>query len=223
MSRGREHIHEIIRGDPRVPSVADVVQLLSLQSQRKHAALLATVSRAFARPSLMENDDHRIASVKVGLALLPSTAPHVERALRRFRSKMDYELHFTLFCFLDEVPGLSRGCEFSARIPGLVAEYLLHVPKETACAAWMAGDLLGDHWHLATGDGLLRRAAREARYRSGRAGAVHGLHMAASRGQGRRRDEIILLLREVAQRDSSSSVQASARVALGLLKTRKGR
>ena len=211
-------IYGVIDGDPRIPTVREISELLKEQPRDQVEVLLSFLSRAFVAPSWLKKDDDRIASVKLTLALLPQTEQTVESSLRRFRAKADYELHFTLFCFLDEVPGVQGGSSFSTRIPVLVEEYLMQVPKSTALAAWMAGDLLGDHWDLRQGCNVLRRVVREARYVAGRGAAAHGLGKAAARSKGHHRRDIISLLRDVGKRDLSSSVRASATVALLLLR-----
>jgi hypothetical protein len=89
----------------------------------------------------------------------------------------------------------------------LVEEYLCHVQRDTARAAWMAGDLLGEHWPLDQSLPSLRATAMKARYRAGREAALHGLSHALGRAAKRDQWSILETLKHVAAFDRSRKVR----------------
>jgi hypothetical protein len=156
----------------------------------------------------------RLVAVKFVVAALPLSRNVVARALERRAGPGDYETHFCLFCFLDAVQDVPGASEVAAEVPDLVGAYLAEVPRETARAAWMAGDLLGSHWGGEHAVRVLLRVAREGRYVAGRRGALHGLAHAASAVSGRRRGRILATVADRAKRDVSKRVRRYARYVL---------
>lgn len=122
--------------------------------------------------SLNNNLEQRIGMVRLASALLPESTHLIERWLK---DKNASEVHFTLFCYLDWV---SRQNQFSDQvILNMVREYLLAVSSNRGTAAWMAGDLLGDHWKSRSAVDTLIAVALGGRYVAGRQAALHGIRM----------------------------------------------
>lgn len=158
--------------------------------------------------------------IDILIAMLPETEDAIHRCLTRSVDVLDSEVQFTLFCFLDNVPDLKVGSQSSNKILGFVEEYLMNVRTNRAGAAWMAGDLLGDHWDLEESFPILVQLSKKARFVAGRRGAVYGLKQAAGREE-HRKDEVIKLLKDVAREDRSESVRISAENCLSLMKRRE--
>lgn len=162
----------------------------------------------------------RLLLVKTLIALTPGTGPVIRRCLQRRERVYDYEVHFTVFCFLDQVPQLRGASGFAEEVPKLVESYLHDVPRSTAAAAWMAGDMLGDHWRIDQASPVLMRQCADARYAAGRKGAVHGLLQVARRlpGGAPFLPNVIEQLRRVQSGDRSKAVRVCADLALEQLK-----
>lgn len=156
----------------------------------------------------------RVGTVKVILALTPESATIIRRWIAERTSSYSYEVHFTIFCFLDRVLNWPDTRKFRLEIAELLEEYLLQIKSESAEAAWMAGDLLGDHWPLTQSLPILKRAANKGRFAAGRLGAIHGLSHALGRLTPARKRAVLELLKEISKLDVSSKVRVTARMIL---------
>ncbi len=164
----------------------------------------------------------RVAAVKLAVVFLPESRPLLLRWLDPQCPLR--EVQFTLFCFLDDVPHLGNDRSFARDIPVLVGEFLQHVPTNTAEVAWMAGDLLGDHWDLRASLPILLRLARQARFAAGRSGAVHGIACAARRTKSvERLRDMRSVLALIKNHERSHVVRESATAALGDVQRRLAR
>lgn len=167
------------------------------------------------------SEDDRIACVKILIGLLPLSLEVLEKRLDLRDDQRAYENHFTMFCFLDlytlEVVGVSETVK--ERILGSLSEYLYNVNTEEAHAAWMCGDLLGDHWeNNQEAIGVLLATAENAHFVAGRLGALHGVeHWVDSkfyhRSKGAKR--MTEALRRISNLDRSPRVRSCARGILG--------
>jgi hypothetical protein len=92
------------------------------------------------------NEKDCLLAAKTLVALIPQSLPTISACLERKRPVGIYELHFSLFCFLDEVLFDKGLRQRKKEVLSLVRGYLTGVDEDHAMAAWMAGDLLGDHW-----------------------------------------------------------------------------
>ena len=148
-----------------------------LRSLRKseQASLLEYCSRILSDTRRSSNETTRVAYVKTLVALLPSSLDLLEKCLKTRRGKQAYEVHFTIFCFLDELNVMRASGKTKRRILDAVSEYLHSVRSESGNAAWMAGDLLGEHWKTYQTVEILLNTVQEGRYVAGRLGALHGL------------------------------------------------
>jgi len=193
----------------RIKPFPDVRQELSFAPGLQRA-LLRQARKTLYTKELAEREDLRIASVKVLVASLPETLGDIEILLTDFSSESSYEVHFTLFCYLDEVLYFPKANALAPRVVCLVESYLSNVRESTAMAAWMAGDLLGDHWKSKEALEILIRVAMKARYKTGRAGSIHGLCHALDWASDEWRKEIVSALRRIARTDGSKSVRLDA-------------
>lgn len=174
---------------------------------------LERCERTLAESDEVGEVEFRKPLINILIAMLPDSEDAIHKCLMRSADGLGSEVHFTFFCFLDNVPQLSEGAQSSSRILGFVREYLMNVRTDRGHAAWMAGDLLGDHWALDESFPILERLSREARFIAGREGAIDGLTMGVGR-EGERKESVVRLLTEIAGDDRSESVRYTAKTAL---------
>lgn len=198
---------------PRRSSVREVSRFLDRISISSQEKLIQDARRVLSIPKLARNEHNRIAATKILLATADSNLALITKLLSDFGSQVAYEVHFTLFCFMDlqDVPG---GHHLHKKLHQLAAEYLLRVRRATASANWMVGHLLGDHWKTEEALKILSTAARSASFAAGREGALIGLQSCLSWASPVQRKRIVTLLEEVAKIDQSDSVRLRARMAL---------
>ena len=88
----------------------------------------------------------RLATAKILVALLPASFATIQDCLRRRDSRRAYELHFSLFCFLDDARYVPQSNATLRKLNDMVVSYLYHAKSDAANAAWMAVHLLATHW-----------------------------------------------------------------------------
>jgi len=169
-------------------------------------ALPAATQRlvAICENALSSADTAMVEAVRVGCAkLLVALLPHSENAIHKLLLGTEshaYETHFSLFCFLDQVPNYERLRPSATFVLSAVESYLRNVQTEQAQAAWMAGDMLGDHWPIEDRVvNILLSTLRAARFAAGKNGALQGVACLVERdelGAGARH-RLIDTLREV--------------------------
>lgn len=174
---------------------------------------LERCERTLAESNEVGEFEFRKPLIDILIAILPESEDAIHRCLMRSADGLDSEVHFTLFCFLENVPHLSEGAQSSSRILGFVTEYLMNVRTNRGHAAWMAGDLLGDHWALDESFPILERLSRRARFVAGRQGAIAGLTQVVGREE-QRKEAVVRVLTEIAGDDRSESVRHTAKTAL---------
>jgi hypothetical protein len=178
------------------------VNALPAASRRK---LLLATAAALHMGVVRYRPESRVGAVKVLVALYPQSKNFLGEWLRRSDAAA-FDVHFSIFCFLDAIRQERR------ELLEWVHRYLRDVRVESAHAAWMAGDLLGDHWPLGLSLAALTDVARNGRFNAGRAGALDGIEMAAkrlSRTDPRRR-ALLRVLRQVQASDRSKFIKSRA-------------
>jgi hypothetical protein len=106
---------------------------------------------------------------------VPESSKTIKYLIQRNATQGDAEIHFSLFCFLDKLSTLPSESTLEAELPLLLERYLIDSKSNYGSAAWMAGDLLGDHWPLRESMPILSKAAKQGRYVAGRVAAIHGI------------------------------------------------
>jgi len=163
-------------GELRYVSADSVARCLKHISESHRRKLVGDAARDMLRSVDSIDENGRINAAIFLVASVPGSLKYIERVLKSDQ----YESHFSLFCFLDQV----HDAECKSVILNMLQAHLLSVRVETAYAAWMAGDLLGDHWEeLSDSVPVLINALLHARYRAGRLGALHGLEKATERSE----------------------------------------
>jgi hypothetical protein len=123
-----------------------------------------------------ESQQARVYLIRLLVALFPRSQSVIEFLLSQFRNPEDYNIHFTLFCYMDEVPYFGTASD-STEVLRIMENYLMTVPADTGHASWMAGDMLSDHWKAEESLPVLLRVSRKARFISGRSTGLGGLDL----------------------------------------------
>ena len=198
-------------------NVGDIARTFKRAGKRSRAHLVAHLGDAMREPRLFDSEESRVAFAKIAIAFLPASAAIIGAVLQRSPTSELGELQFSLFVFLSDAPGFLSRKEMQT-LQQLVEQYLLSVRSRAAQAAWMAGDLLGDHWPLRDSLPILLRTATFAKHAAGREGALHGLAHAIDRASKREQWAIADRLRTMARTDRSPAVRRYAGQVLGPLR-----
>lgn len=157
--------------------------------------------------------EERIVGARILVALLPDSLDSIQELLITRSNRWDYELHFTLFCYLDDSQFLPLTERTKSEVLKLIFDYLVSARVNTALAVWMAGHSLGNHWAGDEALGYLQRAAVKGVYAAGRKGALSGLE---DRLKSMLEDQetILKTIQDVSIRDSSQELRKRARLLL---------
>lgn len=222
MLRLRSVVNNVTRTlacDIRVADMSAIVAQTRELTNAQRAKFVHTLAAVLIESAAKKNERDRLGIVKVLVCLVPESKSVLLQWLAPEPPGRKFEVQFTVFLFLCRLREVEGAEAFAEEIPKLVGHYLRNVRTETASAAWMAGDLLGDHWDLRSSLNPLLSIARSGRYVAGREGALQGLAEAAGRCGATNRRRIFSVLREVASRDRSSSVRMVAQVVLDDLRS----
>jgi hypothetical protein len=209
-------MEQILGVDPYLTPFENLVDnILRLGTRQRHN-LLSICELTFNDTNVRKDEHSRVAAAKLISGLVPDSAGVIRHWLTEKSGKYVYEIHFSLFCFLDQVPTVPYSKEFAREIPSLIENYLMEVKSDSGSAAFMAGDLLGDHWDTKEAIPILIRAAKGARFAAGRHNAVWALGHIYQRieDQDQARKNIITLIKEISKRDRSNEVRITARLVI---------
>jgi len=209
-----QRLAKVLGIDAYTSSFLDIASQVETLHDNKRKTLVSLCEDALSDRRGRSQEQVRVAAVKVLVALFPITWKNIASWLKRDSERSLYEVHFSLFCFLDQVPQLKGASGFEFRVPELVENYLKEVKAESAHAAWMAGDLLGDHWEAETALSVLSKTSQRAQFAAGRLGAIHGLSHLLSRLKSPKRIATLQLLRLISENDRSKKVRDSAKLVL---------
>lgn len=219
ITEGREvldFLDDEVRENILQADYSDVVaEVASLESEAKVSLLTVCVSSLIG-PQSIESEAASIAAVRVLVALLPLSLGAITNLLNRFQNWDNYEVHFTLFCYLDWVQKMPDAPSLTRKILPLVENYLMTVPRKDARAVWMAGDMLGGHWDEQEAIPLLIRTSQGAKYSVGRMGGLVGLKEVLDRlpPKSDAHKDILKTLRKISISDSSKYVKEDAKLLL---------
>ena len=177
--------------------------------------LLDAIGEFMRETRALEDERSRALLARLIAASTPESLDAIHIVLAGLPSgDLTSELQFSLFVALADVPQ-ALPAEVLSAIVSEVERYLLNTVTDTAEAAWMAGDLLGDHWSLEQSLPVLLRVARNAKHRVGREGAIHGLSHALVRATKRDQWSIMDALRQLATTDGDEAVRQYAESVMG--------
>jgi hypothetical protein len=197
--------------------VRQIARMVQKEGQLPRRRLAAHLRAAVGSRRLPINEETRVIVARIAVALLPDSTATIRTVLQHSPASRLGELQFSLFVFLSDAPELLNEDQIPP-VRRVVEQYLLSVRSKAAQAAWMAGDLLGDHWPLADSLPVLLHAARSATYVAGREGALHGLAHAIERASKREQWAIVEQLRIIADTDRSREIRRYAGGVLGPLR-----
>ena len=192
---------------------ANVIAAVNQLAAEQKVAILAVCVSALSGPQPSNNEAVRITAVRGIVALLPTSLAAIADLLSRCQNKHHYEVHFTLFCYLDSAQEMPDASSLTKDVLLLVENYLMTVPRKTALAAWMAGDMLGDHWNAQQALPLLMKTAQGAKYSVGRVQSVLGLGRILDRilVENDAHKNILKMLRKISSSDPSKYVRENAK------------
>jgi hypothetical protein len=164
--------------------VREIARVVREAGKLPRARLVAHLREVVSNRRSLTDEATRVIVAKITVALLPDSAVIIRAVLQKSPTSWLGELQFSLFVFLSDAPELLNQDQMQS-LRSLVEHYLLSVRSKAAQAAWMAGDMLGDHWPLAESLPILLRVVRSAKHVAGREGALHGLAHAIERASKR--------------------------------------
>jgi hypothetical protein len=192
-------------------SVLAKVADLDSESQFRHLRLC---EKAFAVAKFRNHEATRVGAAKILVALLPKSVLVLKRLLQKNHPKLIHEIHFSLFCYLDEVQHFDRLKSARKPVLNLLVAYLMKSKGDHAHACWMAADLLGDHWALRDSLSPLLIAAQNAKNPPARVAAISGLSKALRRCSAKDRIRIGCILEWLSKNDPSQAVRFEAETCL---------
>jgi hypothetical protein len=185
-------------------------------SSPKRRLLSLRCAQGLSDPRITQEEAIRVFLAKLISALVPDSVEWLSDLLDPNPKASLAEVQFSLFCFLDVVK--HDGVSERRAVLHLVEQYLMTISKGSADAAWMAGDLLGDHLPLEESLGVLISAASHGRHAAGRLASIHGLSHALPRATKRQQWAIVEALRQVVLKDRSAKVKHYASSVLAELR-----
>ena len=199
---------------PETVSVADLRRKLVGISVSQRRAMADMCVYLIEESRVTRDEATRVFIAKLLVSLLPYALPQFAQLLQVTPRAPLAEMQFSLLCFLDG----GAATRANRHVLRLVEHYLMSISRDIAQAAWMAGDLLGDHWDLKESLPVLTAVVFKARHPAGRMAAIHGLSHALDRGTKRDQWLIVDVLRRVASKDRSYKVRSYAESTLGPLR-----
>lgn len=202
---------------------AGICKLLSLSPASASLGRLVEAVRKLKksdREKLIDEIDKRLKSAAkrlernriAGARLLVVCLPHSMSVIQKWLSvssgeKWASEIQFSLLCFLSDAQFLGINSSQKRTIVAAITKFLLSVRTDRARAAWMAGDLLGDHWDGPEALKALLRALRQGRHTAARRAALHGLERRFQRSGPKDRAVIIKALLAASERNKNPRVR----------------
>ena len=205
---------EILHAD--VAEIVDVARSLTPDQKRMQIAGIKTMIDSIETRSAT---DMRVCLVRILVSLLPDALSIITEILNCIDDASWFEVHFTLFCYLDLV-ATSEDSQTRFRILQEIEKYLMNARRDTALATRKAADLLGREFPPEIARPLLIRVIREGPRAIGRYCSLVGLGTSIKR-YGIHGEEIRLtkeVLRNIIQVDRSQRVRHLAKqlVSIGL-------
>ena len=197
--------------DPRVAYLKDINSAIVRLPKAERIKLLAQIKKLLKSPQMRHSEEQRISAATMLISLLPDSEKTIVRLLKAKGDLWDYELHFSIFCFLDFVWLSQARADFAVQVPQLVEEYLSNLKVEKASAGWMAAHLMEDHWDKKQGLECLRRVVSNGRYASGRGKALNEIFTRLETSKGMSQLEIFKFLQQASVTDPSPKLRSYLR------------
>jgi len=191
-----------------------VVSSITALESKDRNSLLVMCNKKSCSEALKKLEEERVSISRIMVALLPESFSLISNILAKTRTKWDFEFHFTLFCYLDQVPHFEPLKSSSQKILSLIEKYLLVARRDVAQSSWMAGDLLGKHWNPQESFPVLKRVLLNGTYICGRRGALKGFEELLNRDDVDKmlRSEAIEFLKVVIAENSPKGLKEHIRM-----------
>jgi hypothetical protein len=206
-------IKGFLKTDPYLGNIEDIAKEVHHMKKLDRNQLTLICFSTLNNINFRKSEHLRIACVKILIALVPDSTKFILDLINMQSGKFNYEVHFSLFCYLDEVPYLPNGKEFAKDIPKIIETYLSQTKSDISHAAFMACDLLGEHWDIDESLPVLMRIAKLGKYVAGRKNAIFRLGYLLNRiGKlDPKRELISSLLNDIIKQDHSQFIRELAR------------
>ena len=103
----------------------NVIAAVNQLAVEQKVAIFAVRLSALTGPQSKKNETVRIAAVRGIVALLPLSLSAIADLLSRCQNKHHYEVHFTLFCYLDWAQEMPDAYSLTANVLPIVENYLM--------------------------------------------------------------------------------------------------
>lgn len=208
-----DDLNKILKEEIIDHSIKEIYHQLNATDKKQRTKLLNDLI-SFINTNSLENETERIKVCKLLISLIPDSVSFLKEILNNFSSKKDYELQFTIFCYLDGLLDLNLKLDFITEIPLIIEKYLKVVPKDTANSSWMAGDLLGDHWTTEMSMPVLIVTSLTNNNKIGRDAALQGLGKLRNRVDKHKKEIINGIIRLISKLDTCSPIRVRAEMIL---------
>lgn len=181
--------------------------LILKKSPNKRNQLLNKCLKYLKNKKKIAEEDTRIAIIKILIALLPESIQVIKTLINNKSSLIDYEIHFTLFCFVSNIFYIKIEKKIVNEILLLIRDYLINAKYDKAMAVWMVGDLLGDHWkNLNEALNTLLDILKYSKYSEGKKSALHGIEYLYPKMNTERRNIIKNFLKQIRNKEKNETV-----------------
>jgi hypothetical protein len=167
--------------DSYTAEFSDIAERVRRLSAVGREDMLAVCELGFSDRLGIRDEPVRVSVCKVTVALLPQSMQLVSRLLGLQRDAWDYEVHFSLFCWLDETQAFPERYDCREEVLVLLRGYLRRATCDERDAAWMAVDLLSEHWEVHGALSTLSEVAKEGNADCVRLEALSGLETLRAR------------------------------------------
>lgn len=213
-SNVNSHLSKLVGPLDYTTPVPELMARIERQGRFITRRLILELEYLTSMPMALQTEESRVLIARVLAALFPESLDLIKSYLHTTDlSEQDAEMQFSIFVALSELPALVGNSEALSEITDVLQKYLLAIDTSTSQAAWMAGDLLGDHWPLPLALPVLFSVVHAAEHVAGRQGAIHGLSHALLRTTKKDQWKIIEALKNVAANDPDYNVRRSAEIA----------
>jgi hypothetical protein len=211
-----KEMENILSLDPFKTDFKIIKIKIKLLNQKDRQRLLLICKNIFETIDLRQNSLNRISACKVAIALVPDSISLIKQYLGIKIGKSIFELHFSLFCFLDQIIAMENMEAFKITMLSIIEQYLIDIKEDYAHAAFMAGDLLGQHWDVKESTGTLIDISIKAKYVAGRTSAIHALSHILHRvpNSSPEKERIVPLIESISRNDRSKHVRQIAKMIL---------
>jgi len=190
-----------------ISSLAEIKEFVMQKPAAYQSNMVETVLKNIKEASKIRNKNNRVILVKLILTFLPQTKAEIIKILTQRNSRLDFELHFTIFCFLDQIREIRQSGKRKFNVPEIIEDYLMKIKDNTCQAAWMAGELLGVNWDKKNALTVLKKVFFKAKNKTGKEAGLYGLYQIYLE---HRSQEALLTLKKIFLLRKNSSISKYA-------------